>query len=473
MSNRETRRAQRSKSRPVSKKQFGRGNLLAVLIFLIPLLFGAGLVWRAQASNQPAAAMAAGDTQTATVQDASVTSTDNNASSLDASNINSYATASDVAKMNDSGIHEVDAKDLKPGDKVVLKGGRTEIVQSVQTETAPDETQVASNAAPAPSSDASSSSDDSGDEWILAPDHVPAPLPNGEPAPLPVARSGADPGFHPLDVQKREVSGDKIILTGVNPATGKQEIVIGKIGRDTVYDLGDPNSELKTGVIENVKTGDYVVTRSPVTGKNEFKQVLQTYKHLAYETITAKFADAKTGKIVDALTATPEHPFFVPHKGFVPLGQLSVGTQVVTRQEPAVVIASLETHHYPNGIPVYNFQVQDDHSYFVGQANGGLWVHTSCWPRITHGSLPAEEEGAVTNALQHIDNGTNPPWGGKWGATFKNNGDPLPTGNTYQEYYVPKGPGDLTKWGPRRLVMGSDGSAWYTWDHYGTFVQVR
>jgi guanyl-specific ribonuclease Sa len=95
------------------------------------------------------------------------------------------------------------------------------------------------------------------------------------------------------------------------------------------------------------------------------------------------------------------------------------------------------------------------------------------WPRITPGSLPAEEEGAVTNALKHIDNGTNPAWAGKWGTIFKNKGDPLPTGNTYKEYYVPKGPKDPTNWGPRRLVVGSNGSVWYTWDHYSTFVQVR
>ena len=81
MSNRETRRALRSKSRPVSKKQIVRGNLLAVLIFLIPLLFGAGLAWYAHASSQPAAASvpvsAYSDTQgdsSATVQDASATS---------------------------------------------------------------------------------------------------------------------------------------------------------------------------------------------------------------------------------------------------------------------------------------------------------------------------------------------------------------------------------------------------------------
>jgi hypothetical protein len=207
---------------------------------------------------------------------------------------------------------------------------------------------------------------------------VQPPSPNGEPAPLPVAHSGADPGFHPLDVQKREASGDKIILTGINPATGKQETVIGKAGRDTVYDLGDPNGKLKTGVIENVRTGDYVATRKPITGQTEFRRVVQTHKPLAYETITAQFADAKTGKIVDTLTATPEHPFFVPGRGPIPLGQLGIGTQVVTRAGPTFVIASLVKHEYPQGVPVYNFEVQGDHTYFVGVANGGTWVHNTC-----------------------------------------------------------------------------------------------
>gem|GEM_PF-6608967 len=53
----------------------------------------------------------------------------------------------------------------------------------------------------------------------------------------------------------------------------------------------------------------------------------------------------------------------------------------------------------------------------------------------------------MTNALQHLDNGTSPPWGGKWGDPFWNKGNPLPTGNTYLEYYVPKGPGDFSPWG--------------------------
>jgi YD repeat-containing protein len=68
MSNRENRRAERSTNRrPVSKTQIKRGNLIAALVFLIPVLLCAGLVWHAQASNLStpanASAPASGDTQ--------------------------------------------------------------------------------------------------------------------------------------------------------------------------------------------------------------------------------------------------------------------------------------------------------------------------------------------------------------------------------------------------------------------------
>ncbi len=38
---------------------------------------------------------------------------------------------------------------------------------------------------------------------------------------------------------------------------------------------------------------------------------------------------------------------------------------------------------------------------------------------------------------------------------------------TYEEYYLPKSPGDTTKWGTNRLVVGSDGNAYVTTTHYG------
>jgi hypothetical protein len=134
----------------------------------------------------------------------------------------------------------------------------------------------------------------------------------------------------------------------------------------------------KAKAVEKIKTGDTVVTRNPETGKTELKKVVWTYKHFVHETITAQFADVKTHKIAESLTATPEHPFFVPGRGAVPLGQLGVGTHVVTRDGPQLEIASVVKREYPQGIAVYNFEVQDDHTYFVGTICGGIWVHNIC-----------------------------------------------------------------------------------------------
>jgi hypothetical protein len=36
---------------------------------------------------------------------------------------------------------------------------------------------------------------------------------------------------------------------------------------------------------------------------------------------------------------------------------------------------------HPEGVAVYNFEVEDDHTYFIGNAQGGTWVHNQ-YPRI-------------------------------------------------------------------------------------------
>ncbi|HEY0778073.1 MAG TPA: RHS repeat-associated core domain-containing protein, partial [Gemmatirosa sp.] len=66
---------------------------------------------------------------------------------------------------------------------------------------------------------------------------------------------------------------------------------------------------------------------------------------------------------------------------------------------------------------------------------------------ITPGSLPAEEEGALSQTLQHIDNGTTPtgPTATKWGTKFKNYNGDLPgasgASSPYKEYRVSPTPG--------------------------------
>ena len=91
--------------------------------------------------------------------------------------------------------------------------------------------------------------------------------------------------------------------------------------------------------------------------------------------LTVALADAKTRKVVERITASREHPFYVRGKGFVPAGGLAVGNAIVTRAGPALVVQSIKWNRRPEGYQVYNFVVEDDHSYFVGRSGGGAWAH--------------------------------------------------------------------------------------------------
>jgi RHS repeat-associated protein len=89
---------------------------------------------------------------------------------------------------------------------------------------------------------------------------------------------------------------------------------------------------------------------------------------------------------------------------------------------------------------------------------------------------------SATKTLNEIDKTGSTPQGQQGGGQFANDGrgggQTLPKtdaqGNaiSYREWDVnPKQPG--VNRGPERLVTGSDGSAWYTSDHYQTFTQIR
>ena len=125
--------------------------------------------------------------------------------------------------------------------------------------------------------------------------------------------------------------------------------------------------------IQDVQAHDLVQTEDPDTGKTEVKEVLSTSVRTAHDLVTVTTADAVTHKTVDTLTCTPEHPFRTQDAGWVLAGNLAVGTSILTRAGPAVVVASVAKTHSDTGVSVYNFIVQDDHTYFVGNQNE--WVH--------------------------------------------------------------------------------------------------
>ena len=75
----------------------------------------------------------------------------------------------------------------------------------------------------------------------------------------------------------------------------------------------------RTTSIEHVQLGDKVWSRDPATGKTELRRVAHLYRHQANETITVGLAAHTGGPIVQTLTATPGHRFFVVGRGAVSL----------------------------------------------------------------------------------------------------------------------------------------------------------
>lgn len=99
-----------------------------------------------------------------------------------------------------------------------------------------------------------------------------------------------------------------------------------------------------------------------------------------------------------------------------------------------------------------------------------------------HHDSPTGVPAKVTTVLKHIDTSHKAPDGYEGGRRFHNEGqggeqrlaqkDKEGNAVSYQEWDVnPKVQG--VNRGAERLVTGSDGSAYYTSDHYRTFTKVR
>jgi len=93
-------------------------------------------------------------------------------------------------------------------------------------------------------------------------------------------------------------------------------------------------------------------------------------------------------------------------------------------------------------------------------------------------TLPASVPAKVGKVLTYIDEHQQPPEGYEGGRPFGDHEGLLPKRDArgrpirYQEWDVnPKVPGKNR--GPERLVTGSDGSAYYTPDHYRAFIKIR
>ena len=121
--------------------------------------------------------------------------------------------------------------------------------------------------------------------------------------------------------------------------------------------------------IENISVGDNVWSQNPETGENGLRKVVKTFK---YKTKELVHLHVEGGKI----TTTPEHPFYVVKNGWVKASYLRAGDILLLQSGEYVVVELIQHEILEAPVTVYNFEVEDFHTYYVG--NIGILVHNEC-----------------------------------------------------------------------------------------------
>ncbi len=120
--------------------------------------------------------------------------------------------------------------------------------------------------------------------------------------------------------------------------------------------------------IEEIKTGDRVLSADTETMTSEYKTVLETFVRRTNEIIHIFVEN-------EEITTTIDHPFWVNGKGFVPAMNLVIGSELINDKGDIVCVENIRRETNRDGVEVFNFKVEDFHTYYVGE--NGILVHNA------------------------------------------------------------------------------------------------
>jgi hypothetical protein len=157
------------------------------------------------------------------------------------------------------------------------------------------------------------------------------------------------------------------------------------------------------GLIEIAQIGVSVpvLSRNETTGEQAYRNVVKTFEH--GDRLMYRVDYVTENGDTDALSATPEHPFWVKGAGWTEVGNLKSGDVLEicdpsgeddrsraprNREEVALgggrwsaTVVSVTPEE--DELPVYNLEVDELHTYFVGTF--GVWVHNKGWNKASNG----------------------------------------------------------------------------------------
>ena len=161
----------------------------------------------------------------------------------------------------------------------------------------------------------------------------------------------------------------------------------GRIERGEVCFVAGTLIQTKDGEkkIEEIKQGDEVLSYDERTQAFEYNPVVRTFERYSEEILSVKIASE-----TESLGVTPEHPFYVRTYGarsnlssddeansqgeWKAANALEIGDEVLQANGSWSFVESVTVRE--SGAKVYNFEVSDNHNYFVGEI--GTLVHNTC-----------------------------------------------------------------------------------------------
>ena len=208
-----------------------------------------------------------------------------------------------------------------------------------------------------------------------------------------------------LSVLKTTKIGSKIASTLSKAKCKIKTKTIGKItGKTYCFTAGTPVL-LPDGMkpIEEIRKGDWVWSVAPETGDPELKQVEDVFVNETDEIVHVRYGDTE-------IDATPTHPFYTPDRGWVSAVNLRAGDRLQLVNGEYVTVEQVQHEILESPVKVYNFEVQDNHTYYVG-----VLVHNRCQNakriNFTQDSIsPTFRDGrSLDSTIQALKKGTLKP----------------------------------------------------------------
>jgi RHS repeat-associated protein len=140
--------------------------------------------------------------------------------------------------------------------------------------------------------------------------------------------------------------------------------------------------------IETLKAGDRVWALGQGTVEVKLKPITEVFRSEVTNLVILTIGNER-------IETTPEHPFWVRDEGWTPAGLLKPGDQLLARGHIWLPITSVESRS--GQFTVFNFEVEDFHTYLVGEQK--VVVHN---PK-SNPNLRALPSGTIRTSLQNAE----------------------------------------------------------------------